>query len=114
MASTKTLQELETEAFAILTGMEPGATVAPEDLASIEVYVDPLLEQLAADQIVYIADRDEIPNEFFLPVARLLANVCGPRFGSPMNEEAKLADERVLRRLNAVQPTYEPMEGQYF
>lgn len=114
MATTKTLQELETEAFAILTGMDPNSSPAAEDLAVIETYVDPLLSQLAADQIVYIADSDEIPNEYFLPVARLLANVCGPRFGSAMNQDAKEADERTLRRLVASQPTYEPMEGHYF
>lgn len=114
MATSKTLQELETEAFAILTGMDPNSSPAAEDLAVIETYVDPLLEQLAADEIVYIADRDEIPNTMFLPVARLLANICGPRFGSPMNQEAKTADENALRRIVASKPTGEPMEGHYF
>lgn len=114
MATTKTLQQLETEAFAILTGMDPNSSPAAEDLAVIDTYVDPLLSQLAADEIVYIAAPNEIPNEYFLPLVRLLANVCGPRFGSPMNEDAKLADERVLRRLSAAQATYEPLQAQYF
>jgi hypothetical protein len=114
MATTKTLQELETEAFAILTGMDPNSSPAAEDLDTIETYVDPLLEQLAADEIVYIADRNAIPNEFFLPLSRLLANVCGPRYGSAMNQDAKDADERVLRRIVASKPTFEPMEGHYF
>ncbi len=105
MPEPKTLAELETEAFAILTGMDPTSAPAAEDLAVIDTYVDPLLEQLAADKIVYIGDKNEIPNEYFLPVVRLLANVCGPRFGSPMNEEAKRVDEDTLRRLNRQEPT---------
>lgn len=114
MSTTKTLAELETEAFAILTGMDPNSSPSAEDLSVIETYVDPLLSQLAADGIVYIADSGKIPNEYFLPLARLLANVCGPRFGSAMNQDAKAADEKTLRRLNAVAPTYEPVEGHYF
>lgn len=101
----KTLQELETEAFAILTGMDPTSSPAAEDLAVIETYVDPLLEQLAADEIVYIADRNSIPESVFLPLARLLANVCGPRFGSPMNDEARRTDEELLKRLYRQKPT---------
>lgn len=114
MTATKTLAELETEAFAILTGAEPGATVAAEDLAVIDTYVDPLLDQLAADRVVYIGNKNEIPNEFFMPIVRLLANVCGPRFGSPMNEQAKQADEATLRRLNATRPTGEVMRAVYY
>jgi hypothetical protein len=114
MADTKTLLELQTEAFGILTGFDPQNTPAAEDLATILTYVDPLLAQLQADEIVYIDDSDAIPNEYFLPVARLLANVAGPRFGSPMNEDAKKIDERALRRLNTPQPTYEVVKAEYF
>jgi hypothetical protein len=105
MSTTKTLQELETEAFAILTGMDPNSSPTAEDLSVIEGYVDPLLAQLAADQIVYIGDSGEIPNEYFLPLVRLLANVCGPRFGSPMNEDARKVDEEALRRMQRQPPT---------
>lgn len=111
---TKTLQELETEAFSILTGMDPTSSPSAEDLATIEVYVDPLLEGLASRRVAYIADRDDIPDDAFLPLARLLANVCGPRFGSAMNADAKKVDEAELREMNWVWPTFEPMEGYYF
>src|SRR5688572_21747954 len=98
MADTKTLTDLKTEALGILTGLDPSQDPATEDLETIGVYVGPLFAQLAADQIVYIADEEEIPNEFFLPIARLLANVAGPRFGSAMNADAKTVDEATLRR----------------
>lgn len=110
----KTLVELTTEAFGILTGLDPSQTPAAEDLATIETYVGPLVAQLEADQIVSIPDTDEIPDEYFMPLARLLANVAGPRFGSPMNEQAKMVDERALRRLTASKPTYETLRTVYY
>lgn len=114
MATAKTLIELKTEAFGILTGLDPSQAPEAEDLDTIGVYVSPLLAQLARDEIVYIGDEDAIPNEFFLPLARLLANVAGPRFGSPMNEDAKKIDERTLRRLNSSKPTYETLKTVYY
>lgn len=110
----KTLTDLKTEAFGILTGEDAFNSPAPEELDAIGMYVDPLLEQLAADEIVYIGDSNAIPDKYFLPLARLLANVAGPRFGSAMNEQAKQTDEATLRRLTAGKPTYEVLKATYF
>jgi hypothetical protein len=110
----KTSAQLKTEALSILLGMPPYQEPAPEELIAIGAYVDPLLEQLQEDKICFVQDEEAIPDVWFLPLARLLANVAGPRFGSPMNEEAKLIDERTLRRLTAAEPTYEPMQADYF
>ena len=111
---SKTLSDLKTEAFGILTGEDAFNSPAPEELDAIAVYVEPLLSQLSKDNIVYIADSDDIPDEYFLPIARLLANVAGPRFGSAMNEQAKQIDEAALRRLTAGSPTYETLRAEYF
>jgi len=109
----KTLIELKTEAFGILTGFDPQSSPATEDLDTIGTYVDPLVAQLEADEVVSINNTDEIPDEYFLPLARLLANVSGPRFGSPMNEQAKLADEMALRSMTRGKPTYEVLETEH-
>lgn len=114
MADTKTLTDLKTEAFGILTGLDPSQQPSVEDLDTIGQYVGPLLAQLAEDEIAYISDSDEIPDQYFLHVARLLANVAGPRFGSPMNEAARVSDEMALRRLTASRPTYEVQTAEYF
>jgi len=111
---SKSLTDLKSEAFGILTGNDPYQTPATEELETIGVYVDPLIEQLATDDIVVIADTSEIPEAYFLPLARLLANAAGPRFGSPMNEQAKQVDEAALRRLSAARPTYETLTADYF
>ncbi len=110
----KTLTELKSEAFGILTGNDPFQAPATEELETIGVYVDPLLEQLSVDCTVSIPDSDEIPEEYFLPLARLLANTAGPRFGVAMDEAAKERDERALRRLSASRPTFEVLRADYF
>lgn len=110
----KTLDDLKAEAFGILTGNDPFQPPATEELETIGVYVDPLVEQLANDEIVVIPDTNDIPDAYFLPLARLLANAAGPRFGSAMNEQAKQIDEATLRRLSAARPTFEVLVGNYF
>lgn len=114
MAQFKTLTELKTEALGILTGLDPAQSPEVEDLDTIGQYVEPLIAQLEVDNIVSNADTDEIPLEYFLPLARLLANVAGPRFGSPMNEQAKQIDERALRRLTSSRATLEPLKAVYY
>ncbi len=112
--ATKTLAELKVEAFGILTGMDPSQTPEVEDIDTIGQYVDPLFAQLAADQICLVQDQEEIPLEYFMPLARLLANVAGPRFGQAMNAEARIADENALRRLTGNKPTYETLRVVYY
>jgi hypothetical protein len=111
---SKTSAELKVEALSILTGMDPNQEPEIEEITAVGNYLEPLLEQLRVDGICFVQDEEEIPDEWFLPLARLLANVAGPRFGSPMNEEAKQVDEMVLRRLTAATVTYEPLQAEYF
>lgn len=110
----KTRAELKVEALGILVGLDPQQEPEIEDLATVEIYVDPLLAQLSKDEIVYIDDSEAIPDEYFLPLSRLLANVAGPRFGSAINEAARQSDEQALRRLTSSKPTLEVLKAQYF
>lgn len=110
----KTSTELKTEALSILTGMDPYQQPETEELNAIGKYLNPLVEQLAQDGVCVVENIDDIPDAWFLPLARLLANVAGPRFGSPMNEDAKTIDERALRRLTSATTTYETLRVSYF
>ena len=111
---TKTRTQLKERAAKDLGIIEPGETLSSEDEETFDGLVDPLVAQLAADQIVYIQDTEVIENEYFLPLARLLANIAGPDFGSPINEEAKAQDEQTLRRLSSRRPSYAPAQAEYF
>jgi hypothetical protein len=110
----KTLVELNTKAFRLLTGMGIEQSPAAEDLQSIGEYVEPLMAQLEADSVISYIDTDEIPDELFLPLARLLANVAGPEYGTAMNEDARRRDEQMLRRLLSSKPTYETQKAVYY
>lgn len=110
----KTRADLVERALKSIGALEPGEAPSPEDSDTVDGLIDPLIAQLAADQIVYIGDPDYIELELFLPLARLLANAAGPDFGSPINQEAKVVDEQILRRLSSTKPTYEVQTGEYF
>lgn len=112
--TTKTRTQLKERAAKDLGIIEPGETMSPEDEETFDGLVDPLIAQLAADDIAYIDDSEAIPLEMFLPLARLLANIAGPDFGSPVNEQAKLTDEQTLKRITSTRPTYSVTQGSYY
>lgn len=110
----KTRTQLKERAAKDLGIIEPGETLSTEDNETFDGLVDPLVAQLAADGIAYISDTEAIDLELFLPLARLLANIAGPDFGSPINEDAKTKDEQTLRRITSAVPTYQAQIGEYF
>lgn len=111
---SKTRTQLIERAAKDLGIIEPGETLSTEDRDTFDGLVDPLIAQLAAERIVYIQDDEQIENEYFLPLARLLANMAGPDFGSPINEAAKAQDERVLRRLSTAIASTATLRAVYF
>lgn len=110
----KTRAQLIERALKSIGALEPGESPSVEDSETVDGLIDPLIAQLATDQIAYISDDEAIDLSLFLPLARLLANAAGPDFGSPINEEAKARDEQILRRLTAAKPTFEPLKADYF
>lgn len=115
MADTvKTRAQLIQRALKNIGIIEPGEAPSSEDYATVDDLIDPLIAQLAADQIAYISDSDAIELEYYMPLARLLGNAAGPDFGSAINEQAKAIDEQILRRLTASKPTYETLKVSYF
>lgn len=112
--TTKTRRQLIHRALASIGALEPGDAPSPEDYNTMDSLVDPLISQLSADEIAYIDDDEAIDVALFIPLANLLANMGGPDFGSPVNDDAKLRDEATLRRLTAGKPTYQAQVGEYF
>jgi hypothetical protein len=112
--TSKTRAQLIARALKSLGQLDPGEAPSAEDYATVDDLIDPLVAQLAADEVVYIQDTDAIELEFYMPLARLLANAAGPDFGSPVNLEAKAFDEGELRRLSASKPTYQHQKALYY
>lgn len=111
----KTREELATRALVIINRAQAGQTPNPEDLASVDSVIDPLLAQLGIDEVVYVGDADAIDDQLFLPLARRLALEIGPDFGLPAPDDAALntADGRI-RRLTALRTYVEPIRAEYF
>ena len=112
--TTKTRTDLIERAAAELGALPSGQPLSDEDAATLGALVDPLLRQLASDDVVDVADSDAVPAEFFLPVARLLANEASPSFGIAYSLDAKLENERQLRKLAAARPTRERQTATYY
>ena len=111
----KTQAELVDKAFRVATGLDPFQDPGVEEIAPLKAALPDLLDQLAEDRICVVQDPENIPNSWFLPLARLLANTCAPDLsGAPMDEAAKLTDEAALRRLTSAEATFEPLQGHYF
>jgi hypothetical protein len=107
----KTRTQLIHRALAAIGALEPGEAPSTEDYNTMDNLVDPLIAQLAADDIVSIGESEEIPVEYFIPLANLLGNMAGPDFGSPVNDDAKARDEATLKRIISTRPTYAIAKG---
>jgi len=111
---TKTRTDLIARAATELGVLPSGQPLSDEDAATLDALVDPLLRQLALNDVADVGDSDAIAAELFLPLARLLANEASPSFGMAYSLDAKLENERQLRRLAATRPTRERQKATYY
>lgn len=109
----KTREDLIRRAATEIGKLVSGQEIEAEDHDTIAALVDPLSRQLAVDGVVDF-DPDEIEPEYFLPLARLLANESAPSFGIGKSEDVKRADESMLRKLTSSKPTFETLKAKYF
>lgn len=110
-----TRQDLINEvAFSKLRIAGTGQALEAEYQDEIDRKIDPLIMQLSADDICYVANLASIPSEWFDGIASLLANLCAPLAGKPFDPNAKDYHEKGLRRLTSTRPTYEPQSQDYF
>lgn len=112
--TVKTRAQLVERAGVNLGLVQPGEALSSEDFDTLDDLVDPVLAQLAAENIYYVGNSDEIDLEIFLPLASILANHAGPSFGSPINDAALFRDQNILRKLNSSDPTYQPQKAVYY
>lgn len=112
--TTRTRVDLIERVATELGVLPSGQPLPDEDAVTIGSLFDPLLRQLSLDGVVDVADSDAIAPEYFLALARLLANESGPSFGLQYSLDAKLENERQLRRLTATSPTRETLKAIYY
>lgn len=115
MSISKTSEQLIYEAAADIGAVGPGEVLSAEDYAKFDSKLDSLLEELNESHGIYIADKNDIPNPYFLTLARLLGNVAGSAVvAAPMNDAAWNRDVATLRRMAASRPTRQTLKTEYF
>lgn len=111
---TKTRTDLIERAATELGALPSGETLSDEDRTTIDDLVDPLVLQLSLDGVVDVSDTEAIPSEWFLSLARLLANEAAPSFGQQTNPDVRRENENKLRKLTATKPTRESQKATYY
>lgn len=121
-----TATDLVTEALANLGVLAAGQTIAPEDFNYVNDRLDAIFRKLGALEIVYVADPSNIPGEFFLDLAAIVAGECATKFGASADFIGPLISAGLgsppgsgtaaisLKIMNRGRPTYEAQRTDSF
>jgi len=117
--TTKTRTDLINSALGHLGDLAAGQVPSVEDFDAVDKYVDPLIEELDARQIVTIDDVEAIPSELFIPLGILLADSAKSEFGLASIPAAGGIDPVAvaitrLTEATYARPTGEPLRTEYF
>lgn len=107
----KTRAELVEQALAYLGLKQANQAANADDTAVVDGLVEPVLDRLAAKNIVSVPDDEAIEPALFLPLAMCLAAAASPTFGAAMDASAA---ERELRIIVASSPTFEVQTATYY
>lgn len=112
---TRTSADLVTKILEKLGVVPEGQIPEVEDTARIERNLASMIEELAAREIVYVADIENIPDAWFLSLASICAYEMRNEFGVTGEFEATLANGNQtaidkLRVMTRGKPTYEPLK----
>lgn len=121
----RTRDDLARKALANLGVLAAGQPPDPEDFSYVDNDLDSIMRTLAALDIVYVPDLDNIPSIWFEPLADIVADQCATKFGLPPDDFDKLkraglgippgtgAAALALKAINRGRPTYAPLQADY-
>lgn len=110
---SKTSSQLALKALERLSVLGGGQDAPPEDFATAKDAIAPMLAELAARDVIYVADPEDIDDAYFYALADRLAIEIAPSFERAAPVSLEDAEAR-LRRLVASGPTYSVAKGLYF
>ena len=133
MSSTspfRTQDDLILEALANLGVRAAGQAVDPEDFSYVEEKIDSIFRKLAALEIVYIPDANNIPGAYFSDLAAIVAGEVATKFGSNADHYGMLisrglggfgqtpvgagAAAQSLKIMTRGRPTFEPLRTESY
>jgi hypothetical protein len=130
MSPYRNQADLINEALANLGVLSAGQPTDPEDYNYVAEKLDAILRKLAALEIVFIADPNNIPGAFFSDLADIVAGETATKFGVTGAALADLVNRglggeagvpvgggaaaRSLKQMQRARPTYEVLRVEYF
>ncbi len=121
MLSNRTRRDLVTEALINLGVLAAGQQPDAEDFEAVDGKVEALIARLEMQEILDLDNTvDEIPSEFFAPLAVLLADDSALAFGLPGVPPSQSNPQPVqtaidkIRLITYARPTYTPLKTEYF
>ncbi|MBP9805801.1 MAG: hypothetical protein QG616_1556 [Pseudomonadota bacterium] len=110
---SKTADNLVYEVAAILGKAVAGEALGQPEYDTIDNNIDPVLAEI--ENIVYVGDRDDIPDRYFQTIARLVAVHSAAKFSNATVDLVEVTKhENRLRDLAASQPTYQTQKAVYY
>jgi hypothetical protein len=101
MAKTRT--DLVHRALKNLGVLPHGQTPSNEEYNAVNALVDPMIEDLIAQDIVFIEDADVIEDKYFTHLGNTLAGLCAAEFGMQN-------DPAIAARMRAAEEVLEEMD----
>lgn len=110
---SKTADNLVYEVASILGKAVAGEALGAVEYDTIDGNIDPVLAEIS--RIVYVSDRNEIPDEYFQTIARLVAVHSAAKFSNaPVDLTAVAQHEARLRYLATQRRPYQPVNAEFF
>lgn len=116
---TRTQSDLVAKILEKLNVVPEGQAPEVEDTARVMRNLPSLLTELAAREIVYVADIENIPDEWFLSLAKICAYELRNEFGVTGDFEKALMNANMegianIKVMTRGRPTYEPLKALSF
>jgi hypothetical protein len=115
---SKTRTQLIYRTLRNLGALPQGQTPSSQETVSIDDLIDPTLEELRVRGVcLYDIDSQNIEEEFFLPLGRIMAAAAAPEFGQDQNQAIWALKERAemdLKRMTAKRYSGVTLEGEYY
>jgi hypothetical protein len=126
----RTSNDLVYEALANLGVLAAGQSVDPTDFSAVSEKLDSIFRKLAALEICYVPDANNIPGAWFSDLADIVAGECAMKFGSNADHYSMLimrglggvgevpvgagAAAQSLKQMTRGRPTYESLRTESF
>ena len=122
----RTQTDLINEALANLGVLSPGQPVDIEDFSFVQSSLDSIFRKLAALEIVFVADQNNIPGSWFKDLSDIVAGEVATKFGSNPDHYMMLIQRGLgvppgagaaalsLKQMTRGRPTYEPLQMDFF